>query len=82
MHHIDKDLTIDELIAVLVALKTPKMAPPPNLNLPRPIIKAMAGFSSEGEKSGDNNIKADLRVEDDENWHIGLNYNHKRDSLS
>ncbi len=81
MQHIEKELSIDEAIAILVALKTPKMPPSPHLDFPRPIIKAMAGFSSEGDKAKEGTIK--LVVRGDEDGISGtIEYSQKCNSLS
>lgn len=55
-------LTIDDLIAVLVALKTTDMPPPPHLELPQPLATAMTRFlveDTETEISGEVSIDED-----------------------
>ena len=57
------DLTIDDLIALLIAFKTEGMPPPPNLDIPRPLARRMKNYSSWREAS----IKGDVSISVDEN---------------
>lgn len=44
---IKENVTYDDLIATLVAIKTPKMPPPKHLELPKPFYKAMRAHSQQ-----------------------------------
>ena len=66
MRYTKDDLTIDDLIVALTALKTKGMSPPPCLeDIPKPLVRAMRAYSSdssEGEITGEVEVDQDGKV--------------------